>query len=257
MKKRINFTGRKTFPLGSLKIRIHEPKSSGEPANFSAELNVPRDWRLNMDAKVYVEPYISSSSSSMRFCFGTVGNLTSSPDTTLLELDRSNRILFRVKVVDESTEIGKILASANRIQPVDEEGIKALLPLKLTDLGEDVWKVILDGGPPVLELNNRIPGLRDRLMQDPLLQGSIYPQALRQILQSVLTNDELDDEIEWVSDWKTLASRLLGEEISDDLAEEGHESDLDDVVEKTVKSFCVWRRFASSVNKFEEKIFNG
>jgi hypothetical protein len=254
VKKRINFTGRKNLPLENLKIRIQEPQVPGEAYAFSADLKIPNEWALNKDAKIYVEPYVKSS--SMRFSFGTVGDIVPPADTSLSELDHSERILFRVKVVDESAELGKLLASANNIRPLDEEGVRSLLPLKLTDLGEDIWRIVIDGGGPILQLNNRIPGIRDRLMQDPLLRGSIYPQAFRQILSTLFNSDEYDDEVPWVQDWKVFVSRLIGKEFPEELGEEDSES-IHQETESILKKFCAWRRFASLVNKFEEKSFNG
>jgi hypothetical protein len=256
MKKRINFTGRKSLSVENVRIRVHPAKVEGHAPSFTADLDLPGNWQLNKDAKVYVEAYVKSS--SMRFAFGTVSQISPPNDTELIELDRAEGMLFRVKVVDESAEVGKILASANRIQPLGEEGVKSLLTLRLTDLGEGVWRLAIGGGaPPVLELNNNIPGIQDRLRQDPLLQGAIYPEALRQIVDDLLSNDENDDEMKWVQDWRTFAERLVGEKLPDDLSDDDQESERGRIVDTVVNKFCAWQRFATAATKNEEKIVNG
>jgi hypothetical protein len=249
MKKRINFTGRKRIAAENVQVRITDA-GTGQPPHFAVNLNLPAG--LPGDARVYVEPYHRSS--SMRFSFGTVASPKIPENLSLTELDRSASILFRLKVVDETGEIGKIIASANRIRAIegnDEPNRKALLPLVSTDLGEDVWGIAMDGGPPVLQINNRIPSFRDRLMADPVLQGAIYPHALRTVLKELLGTDEHDDETEWVRDWKTFAGRLLGEELPENLADEDNE--LASTIDRIVERFCQIRLFASTARRQQEE----
>jgi hypothetical protein len=194
----------------------------------------------------------------MRFDFGTVAALKTPTDLQLTDVDRSSGILFRVKVVDESDKVGKIIAAAGRIRPLnrdDDPGLKALLPLVSTDLGEDVWKVEMEGAAPVLQINNRIPGLRDRLMTDRLLQGAVFPHALATVLAKLLGTDEYEDEEQWVQDWKTFAGRLLGEELPDNLADEDNSLELATIVENIVNRFCQINAFASNARKETEQAY--
>lgn len=252
MKRRINFSGRKKISAEDIRIRLSE-STSGEAPTFAADLKLPAG--LPGNARVYVEPY--QRSSSMRFDFGTVELLAAPADLRLTDVDRSSGVLFRVKVVDESADIGKIIAAASRIRPLGKDGdpgVKALLPLVSTDLGEDVWKVVLDGAAPVLQINNRIPGFRDRLMTDRLLQGAVFPHALTTVLQKLLGTDEYDDEEQWVQDWKTFAAQLNGEELADNLSDEEEGVRLASTIENIVNRFCESNAFASNARKETEQV---
>ncbi len=99
----------------------------------------------------------------MRFDFGTVAGLKAPPDTRLSELDADGSLLFRVKVVDETGVVGRILADASGVHArnTDDDGFnrKALLPLRTTDLGEVIWRLSYDSASgPVLDITNKIAG---------------------------------------------------------------------------------------------------
>ena len=254
MKRRINFSGRKKISADDIRIRISE-SANGEPPAFAAELKLPDG--LPKNARVYVEPY--QRSSSMRFDFGTVATVTAPADLRLTEVDQSSGILFRVKVVDESSDVGKIIAAASRIRPLgkdDDPGVKALLPLVSTDLAEDVWRLVMEGAAPTLEINNRIPGFRDRLMTDPLLQGAVFPHALTTVLQKLLGTDEYDDDEQWVQDWKTFITRLLGEELPENLSDDENAALLVTTIETVVSRFCQINAFASTARKETERAYS-
>jgi len=187
----------------------------------------------------------------MRFDFGTVGALSTPPDTQLTDLDAGGRILFRIKVVDDSTGVGKILASINALRPVDEKMSdserRAILPVASDDLDEAVWKLDFPTPErPLLVVNNRIPGLLDRIKVEPLLQGAVIPAAIRQILRAVLDpdNGSLDDDLDWVRDWKQWASNILERDATEDI------DDSDDL-ERRLDEIC--DRFTSTC-KFATKL---
>src|SRR6185312_11650105 len=144
MKRRINFTNRKSINRKLISIRLFEGELPTQPRSFAAELNGLTELEVPRSACVYVEPYVTGSTSSMRFDFGTIGNLTAPSDTSLTDLDRSGRVLFRIKVVDGSTEVGKILAATNALRPIDEkvsdDDQRAILPVRLEPLDEVVWE---------------------------------------------------------------------------------------------------------------------
>ena len=117
--------------------------------------------------------------SSMRFYYGTVDHISPPHDCRLTDIDEGKAVLFRLLVVDESNEIGKILASTKAISPtIDQKSRQSLFPLKIKEIGEAIWAVDLEADRPHLVLNSRIPGLQEQLINDPLLRGSIYPHAL-------------------------------------------------------------------------------
>jgi hypothetical protein len=253
MKKRINFTGRKKLASEHLDIRINRPDGQ-RYATFAATLDPALTKGLEKDAKVYVEPYAVSS--SMRFDFGTVSNPQVPSDTALSQLDRDDSFLFRIKVVDESGQVGRILADANGIRPKDSqaEGIsrKALFPVHWLDLGELIWRVDYNQHTgPALQLTTKVSDFPNRLKQDALLQGTIYPQAFREVLWILLKQNDFDDEAEWVKNWREFIKKLIGTDF-DELSSE--DEDLESVVEDTVRLFARVHNFGSRAKQAEEAI---
>lgn len=259
MKKRINSTGRKSIGREHVSIYLNKATSSDRPPAFSADLSFPSQLKLDPKANVYVEAYVRSS--TMRFPFGTVGLIRPPAETALTDLDHGAAVLFRVKVVDDSAEVGKIVAAADGIRPLTEteesEGRKALLPLVKTDLGEAVWRLHLHGSaPPVLQINNRIPDLRERLFEDPLLAGAIYTEALRQVLTAVFLDDEFDDEMEWVVNWKKFIAEVRGAPVPEDIDDEDNNAQAQEIIEETIEKFLERRQFATKAIKAREALQN-
>jgi hypothetical protein len=252
MKKRINFTGRKKLASEYIDIRINRQEGQ-RYASFVATFHPDLTKGLDKDAKVYVEPYAVSS--SMRFDFGTVSNPIKPADTTLSQLDRDDAFLFRVKVVDESGNVGRILADANGIRPqdADDDGTakKALFPVHFVDLGELIWRVEYDqSNGPVLQVTTKISDLPNLLKNDPIIQGSIYPQALREVLQILMDeNAAFVDDADWVKNWREFVLKLTGVDLEDDQVDG---DDPETFVENTVRQYARLFSFASKAKQAEE-----
>lgn len=247
MSRRLNFTGRKKLTRASIKIRMHETKL-GQPASFSADVNIPGDFRLSPQGRVYVEAYVGAS--AMRFDFGTVAAVTQPVECLLSEIDAGTPVLFRVKVVDESEHIGRLLAAAHGIRPEgDDDGAdrKALLPLRGCDLGEEVWHLEFDkDAGPTLAINNRVPGLVERFPSDATLMAAIYPEVVRQMAMRVWSgNSGFDEGADWLSDWTKWLIEQLGREVS---ADELDDSDSVEVLANDVaRNFAAKHKYASAM----------
>jgi hypothetical protein len=233
MKRRLNSTGRKRIPLELVPIRLN----IGSPVSFDANLARLSELGLRPDAQVYVEAYVNSS--SMRFHFGSVVGITPPPERSLTEIDVGGHVLFRVKVVDETGDVGRILASAKEIRPADgsggEDDEKSILPLRTKDLGEAVWSVDIEGAArPELWINSRIPDLAEQIKTNPLMQGAILPYAIKRVLEAALLSESVDDSLEWVQDWRKFASAMRGEELPTDQDDETAALMIQDVVDRYV-----------------------
>lgn len=255
MKRRINSTGRKSITRDLISLELVEPERPSQPRSFVADLSRLAELDVRKDGRVYVEPYVTGSSSLMRFDFGPVGAIAHPADTTLTDLDADGRILFRIKIVDQSGEVGKILAAVNALRPLDEkvseDDKRAILPVASDDLGEAVWELDFPGAArPQLVLNNRIPGLIDRIKADPLLQGAIIPAVIGQILRNVLdpANGAVDDDQDWVQDWKQWAANILERPVDDEALEP---DELDRRVKEIMLAFARKARFASRIEGAE------
>lgn len=247
MSFRINSTGRKRILREHIRIRLNE-SDAGQAPSFTADIQLPAELKLDPAAKVYVEPYVKSS--SMRFDFGTAGNVAH-PETCLLsDIDAGAAVLFRIKVVDETGEVGRILASANGIRPendADGDERRPLLPLVSAHLGEEIWKLEIDkDAGPSLIVNSRVPDLIETLKRDVHLQGVIYPEVVRRLVHDIfLDSNEYDEDTDWVKDWKEWFEAQLGREIAE---EEVDDTDaVHSLADDVTVAFANKNRFASNL----------
>jgi len=175
------------------------------------------------------------------------------PEATALDEIDTGLVMFRVKVVDESGALGLILASADSVRPRetnDGDSRRSILPLRHRDLGNQIWLVEFSSGEgPELVLNNRIPGLRERLLSEPLLQGMVFPAAFRQVLLTAFGEGQFSEE-EWSADWRSFCEGLGLEAPAEDTRMEPEE--LEDFVDAAVKAFCDRKRFGDLARELLE-----
>jgi len=244
---RINSTGRKRILREHVRIRLTDG-GPGQPPTFAADIQLPPELKLDPAAKVYVEPYVKSS--SMRFDFGTVAAMVHPHNCALADIDAGASVLFRVKVVDEQGEVGRILASANGIRPEDDsdgDDRRPLLPVRSEDIGEEIWQLEIDkDAGPTLIANSRIPDLVESLKQDVYLQGVIYPEVVRRLAREVYRNDAgYDDDDDWVKDWTAWCESQRGKSISNDEIEDADA--VDALADEIAAAFASKNRFASNL----------
>lgn len=236
-KRRINSTGRRKIGREHFDICMIDP-APGDPLRAKVELHLGRAGFPD-SAPVIVEAYHRSS--GMRFDCGTVANLSVPPVLDLTEVDQGGGVLFRIKVLDPDAASGRIIGSAERIQPRNEgedEDRRSLFPLITRDLGEEVWRVdVADDMAPSLVLNNRLPGFSQNVQNDPLLQGVLLPAALRIVLKELAAEPVPDeaDESSWKADWLEYCKNNLDAE---DPATLESEEAQDLWIDNAVKNFC-------------------
>ncbi len=254
VRRRINSTGRKRIPRDHIDIRMTEAVA-GEPLRARAALRLD-DMGFPASAGVSIDAYHRST--GMRFECGTVGELKVPPVLDLHEIDRSGTVLFRLKVFDKEAAPGKLLGSAERISALEADnpdGKESLFPVKERDLGPEVWRVeCKEGQRPTLVLNSTIPGVTFRILQNPLAQGLLLPEAMRVVLQLIAEDpvSEDDGEVDWKSDWIRFTREELGlSEDLDDLSDMDEDA-REQWVEEAVQSFCRQRGFVEQIKAVTE-----
>ncbi len=243
MKRAFNYTGRVDLPNNLISIHLKEGVN-GAPPSFIAQLGDLMSLGLPGHAAVYVEPYVGGSS-AMRFSFGTLNDLVTPASTAMDELDSGDRILFNLKIVDETSTVGKVLASCRGISPrhhADIDGAEPLLPLRPADLEEELWRLsdTEPSGPEVV-VNNRVPGLADQLKTNPLVQGLVIPSALRSIVPTLFT----DDPPSWAANWRVLCQSLVGEPVDWELDTDVDDEEVQQIVDVVVRRFLANQKYAS------------
>jgi hypothetical protein len=242
IQRRFNSTGRTRIPRSHVEVKLQEPLDAGGFPVASAKIDLT-GFDLPQSAAVEIEAYFRSS--SMRFPCGNVASIAIPPTMELSEIDRGGAVRFRLLVMDPD-QSGRIIAAADGLRPAlerDSPDRQSLLPLRETDLGDQLWKVYVDyrAGPTLL-INGTIAGLASRLREQPLLQGLILPHALRMILAELGRGEEEDDI--WRKDWRTFLDALDVPVEPDD--PEDPES-LEDWIEHAVEAFSAQKNFAHRV----------
>jgi len=148
----------------------------------------------------------------MRFECGTVRDVSVPERMVLSEIDKGGAVRFRVLII-AADETGRILAAADGLRPPtpgDGADRQALLPMRESDIGNELWKIEVDYRTgPVFIVNNRISGLAAQIRALPLLQGLILPHAFRAILQNLNPSGESDDDDLWGDNWRRFSPRSL------------------------------------------------
>lgn len=211
--RHINHTGRRKIKHTEVAIEMIDQDS--KPPAFQATFNLNLD-QIPPGADLFVEAYHRNT--SQRFNFGTAGAAIPPNDTTLTEIDLSGPTLFRVKVVDNSEKIGRLIASAEQLSPrdedVEEQRASLMIFKSVPEMGNLTWKLSFnEAHKPVLCINNRIPEAKHQLMDNPVFQSLVLPAAFREVLLYILWSEE-DEPTEgtWHSNWIEFANKMAQED---------------------------------------------
>lgn len=241
MIRKLNFTGRKKINKSSVNIEI---VSENDQRFFNAEIDLA-EFDLPGNAHVYVEAYHRSG--YRRYNFGTIADRHKPRDRSLSGFLETAIPLFRVKVVDKSNRIGKILAAADKIRPRKVNGKaldeKSLLWIVYEDIGESAWILDLEGDWPELRLNNKLPDVTQLAVNDPRFLLLVYPEIFRQVLKRIVLIDkqfETSIEDDWHSEWLKMAFSLP---TFDKISEEDTQADIERWIDQAVDAFCKKNRF--------------
>lgn len=251
--RRLNWTSRKRISRESVAIALQ--RADGRTA-FSADLRLT-ELRLPPDSRVVVEAYRQTG--YMRFDYGSVGLVAPPHSTWLSNFEPAENVLFRVKVLGTGPLEGRILAEADQLRPTDpEERLSTREPLLIPrgdNLGEEVWRIVIDDGAqaPELLVNSELGDWRS-IAISPHFIWFVYPQVFRQILTVILEGD-IPDEADtqgWRSRWLRFAAGLPG---LPRVPEEGSLTEERSIwIESAVQAFCRALRFK---DRFQTLVLGG
>jgi hypothetical protein len=248
MLRKLNFTERTKIPRAAVRIALR--RESDGTLSFDPSLDLTTVTAPG-SARVYIEAHYRTS--YMRFDCGTLDDLAIPQDRRLYQIDSSSVVRFRVKVVDNEKGEHRIVAAADDITvSADSEGGAArvsLLPVNFRDLGDLPWRVELESGGPVLELNNRIEAVERMARNDAAFFALVYPAAVRLILTEVLLVEEYDaheESDEWWSLWLRWARELTELPLPEDREERRG------WIEEVTAAFCGRHRVIEKMHPQEE-----
>jgi hypothetical protein len=212
MIRKFNFTGRQKIKRSQVRVDLRRDADDYRCFDIALSLD---GMALPAGAHVYLEAYHRTA--YQRFDCGTVADLRIPQDRRLWRFSETTRPLFRVKVVDRSAGLGRILAALDKVRPQSVDDLPAdsrsLLFVEYDDLGSAIWQLDLDGDWPVLKLNRNADEISLVASSDKRFLPLVYPEVFRQIMVRILLIDEHSDPFcddDWPSLWLKLASRLPG-----------------------------------------------
>ena len=241
VQRRFNSTGRLRITRNKIDIALEQALDLNVIPTARASLRL-EGLEVPGDAIVAIEAYYRTS--SMRFACGTVSNLNVPERMVLSDIDKGGAVRFRVLIIAPDGT-GRILAAADGLRPAtpgDGADRQALLPMRETDIGNELWKIEVDYRTgPVLLVNNRVSGLAAQIRTIPLLQGLILPHAFRAILQSLNPSGESDDDDLWGDNWRRFLTDLG---VATEAEDPDDADSVDEWIEAAVRAFSDLKEFA-------------
>jgi len=145
---------------------------------------------LAHDLKVIV--MARAGNTSLRYEMGTASGLIRE-SRSIDGLDRSKPLRFRILLHGEDEP--KLAASIENLRPRDDSQSESLLPMEAADLGERLWKLLINDDGPVLQFNSAVfPSAAGAENFVPFVT-LVLPEALRQVMEWIASEPGcLDDE---------------------------------------------------------------
>ncbi len=212
MKRSFNYTDRAKLLQRSVSTRLYNAEDGTQM--FDADIDLSDQNGLPIGTKIYLEAYYRNA--LMRFEVGSFD--PSTPLYTLrgVRLDELQDpiVNFRIKLVDTSKQIGRLLGTIERIQVFNETNKQieriGLLPVNFAaDLGERIWDVEFsdDGSDPMLCINQKINVdadiIREFVARNPAFIALVFPEALRRILEQLVKEGvDASDKDSWQVKWE-------------------------------------------------------
>src|SRR5579859_3761123 len=155
MIRRYNFTDRKKILRKYVSLRMFTGEAGFQEFEVTLDLS---SYDFPVGTAIFIEAYYRSS--MMRFPMGLVSENQRfyTYRNTLSDL-QDPQVNFRIKLVDQSQHLGRLIGIADKIQTFNENSKQivrvGLLPVKFTDLNDQIWMLDIpsDGTGPVLCVN--------------------------------------------------------------------------------------------------------
>lgn len=233
---RSNPTGLKEIDRNLVSISVSEVAGR---RNFTLDRLDLKKSGLSESLKVVV--VARAGNTNVRYGMGTIAGLVH--DSRSLDvLDRSQPLRFRVLLHEEGNP--RLTASVENLRAHDDSQSESLLPMESANLGELLWKLVLNEDGPVLQFNSTVfPNAAGAMNYIPF-GAMVLPEALRQVMEKIADEPEcLDDEGDPWSAWAGWLDALGSERPPIDGDEDVKKAWCNQVVDH----FCIRFGFASQL----------
>lgn len=197
---------------------------------------------LNLAGDMRVIVIATAGNTAQRFDAGSVANPLRDP-CPIGRLDSSQPLRFRLLI--RSADSSRLIASAEGIRPHDQSQSESLLPMEGADLGERLWRLLINEDGPVLQFNSTVfPNAAGAEGYLPF-GAFVLPEALRQVMQDLARRaDALEDESDAWYPW-----RLWLEDVGMDLPDpDGEDEELiEHWCDEATDRFCQKFSFGSKL----------
>jgi hypothetical protein len=165
-----------------------------------------------------------------------------------------------VKVVDETTKLGRIIRVADKIKPKNQKELGNKMSILHIDWDKDLDQQIFrvtfpDNDYPRLEINKRIENAKELVKSDMIFRSLVFPVAVRQVAERIaMTWLEFEEEdSSWQSIWLKFIKEVLHVNVEAEFGDDSNEDDINHWVEEIVASFCRKNKFRT---RFEQALNN-
>jgi len=182
-----------------------------------------------------------AGNSSLRFEMGSLGALVHQAQP-LDGLDLSHPLRFRVLLHQAGDP--KLVASVENLRARNETHSESLLPMEPAQLGERLWRLVVNEDGPVLQFNSTVFPSAGGAENYLPFSALVLPEALRRVMEKIADDPACLDDVD--SPWQPWAAWLNA------IGADRPPSNEEDAVsaawcEQVVDRFCERCRFASSL----------
>lgn len=222
MIRKLNYTQRKKILVKHARFSTVREKANQHHVNMSLALQDYID-DLPGDAVVFIEAYTRTKVERFKVAnLNECGEILSQSYmlSEFSDIEVEN-LHFRVKIVDESDNVGRILAIADRLPRTSSleqnENTKSILGVDYQDMGDRLWKLDLERNIPYLVINNQLVNPKDLVKNNDLFFATVYPEVIRQILADIFLAEDSDEDYsdcddpdDWRYLWSCFARNITG-----------------------------------------------
>jgi hypothetical protein len=219
----------------ALAIRVSAGKRATDPKCFSIDrFSIEKAGVLG---SLKVGCLAMAGQTAQYFDLGTAAKL----DTTqqvLTELATDAAVRFRVMFYEPHDS--KIVAAADNIKPIDEDGSShSLVSIQPGKLDGPMWKLELSDvtseNQPVVHVEEQLFSSAKTAVSSAAFMSLVLPEVLRQIATKIVhTADEADLESSWIGKWVEYFAKIN----PNPLEELETESEKSDWVDDSTRMFC-------------------
>jgi len=202
--------------------------------------------------------YATARYTEKEFFLGTVSSPDIPEDTSLVNLDLSKPVSFRLTVSDPELNIVGSCEKVSYRYAEEPEGRSPIVRTDFRELGERLWTLHLEEGEiPVIQFNNKVKKhFRSKIVNDQKLMSSIMPEVIKQSVVHIGFNRSLDESdpdcflFVWGAFLEGLSYSL--EDIPNVAEEPNKINDLRDVADEISKRFSTKHKYFTKLFKLLE-----